>query len=360
MLSRLFRRSAADCSMQIVPAGREVKVNAKSTLLQAALDQSVPFPHNCRAGGCGKCKCRLVSGKVREMTDKSYILSADELKRNFILACQSIALTDVTVEVGIDAEAQPAHRVIHTRGEITALERLTHDILQVRAKLQDPAQYTAGQYAEIYVPGVIKDGARETRSYSFASAPGATGEVNSVSFFIRLVPGGAFTEWLFNEARVGTVLEGHGPYGDFWLRPGDAPLLCIAGGSGLAPILAVLEQAQAEGDTRGVSLFFGARTQQDLYALDRIKALEASWKGSFTFVPVLSAEPDDSGWSGRRGFIPEHFDAVLGDSLGRHHAYLCGPPPMIDACIKVMGDAGLESSSIFFDKFLDRSHVLEA
>lgn len=360
MLSRLFRRSAVDCTMQIVPAGREVKVNAKSTLLQAALDQSIPFPHNCRAGGCGKCKCRLVSGKVREMTDKSYVLSADELKRNFILACQSIALTDVTVEVEIDTMGHPAHPVIHTRGEITGLKRLTHDILHVQAKLQDPARYSAGQYAEIYVPGVVKDGVRETRSYSFASAPGSTGDVDSVSFFIRRVPGGAFTEWLFNEATVGTVLEGHGPYGDFWLRPGDAPLLCIAGGSGLAPILAMLEQARAEGDTRGVTLYFGARTQQDLYALDRIGALEASWQGSFTFVPVLSAEPDDAGWSGRRGFIPEHFDELPGDIIGRHHAYLCGPPPMIDACIKVLGNAGVESGNIFFDKFLDRSHVVEA
>ncbi|TJY59478.1 2Fe-2S iron-sulfur cluster binding domain-containing protein [Sinimarinibacterium sp. CAU 1509] len=360
MLSRLFRRSAVDCTMRIVPAGREVKVNAKSTLLQAALDQSIPFPHDCRAGGCGKCKCRLVSGKVRELTDKSYILSAEELKQNYILACQSTAQTDVTVEVDIDARGRPAHPVIHTRGEITALDPLTHDIMRVQARLEDPAIYTAGQYAEIYVPGVIKDGAREARSYSFASAPGTAGTVGTVSFFIRRVPGGGFTEWLFNEAKVGTVLEGHGPYGDFWLRPGDAPLLCIAGGSGLAPILALLEQAQIEGVTRDVTLFFGARAQRDLYALDRIEALKANWHGKFAFEPVLSAETDDSGWTGRRGFIPEHFEAVLGTRIGQHHAYLCGPPPMIDACIKVLNDAGIGEEGIFFDKFLDRSHVVEA
>lgn len=360
MLSRLFRRSAVDCTMQIVPSGRTVKVNAKATLLQAALDQSIPFPHDCRAGGCGKCKCRLVSGKVREMTDKSYILSAEELQQNYVLACQSVPQTDVTVEVDIDASDRPAHPVIHTRGEITGLDRLTHDILHVQARLQDPARYTAGQYAEIYVPGVIHDGVREARSYSFASAPGTADATDAVSFFIRRVPGGAFTEWLFSEARVGTVLEGHGPYGDFWLRPADAPLLCIAGGSGLAPILAVLEQARAEGVARDVTLFFGARTRADLYALDRIEALKAGWHGRFAFEPVLSAEPDDSDWSGRRGFIPEHFENVLGSGLGRHHAYLCGPPPMIDACIKVLGDAGVGADAIFFDKFLDRSHVLEA
>lgn len=359
MLSRFFRRSAVDCTMRIEPEGREVQVNGKSTLLQAALDQSIAFPHNCRAGGCAKCKCRLVSGKVREMTDKSYILSAEELQQNFILACQSTPLTDVVVEVDISADQGPAHPVVHTHGEITALERLTHDIMHVTARLETPALYTAGQYAEIYVPGVVTEGVRETRSYSFASAPGQSDSVDQVEFFIRRVPGGAFTDWLFNEATVGTSLEGHGPYGDFWLRPAARPLLCIAGGSGLAPILALLEQASIEGVARDVTLFFGARTQADLYGLDRVESLRASWKGQFVFAPVLSGEADDSDWDGRRGFIPEHFPGVLGEQLSQQQAYLCGPPPMIDASVKVLVDAGVKSSEIFFDKFLDRSHVVE-
>lgn len=360
MLSRLFKRSTVDHTLRIEPAGHALQVNAKSTLLQAALDQSIAFPHNCRAGGCARCKCRLVSGRVRELTDKSYILSAEELQQNFILACQSVALSDVVVEVELDASGGPKHPVVHTEGEIIQLNYLTHDILQVRVRLQTPALYTAGQYAEIYVPNVIQEGNRETRSYSFAAAPGDVDTVDSVEFFIRRVPGGAFTDWLFSEAKVGTVLEGHGPYGDFWLRPSQAPLLCVAGGSGLAPILAILEQAQKENATRDVTLFFGARTQQDLYALDRIEALRNSWDKSFRFVPVLSAENEASDWDGLRGFIPEHLSRVLGEGMGEHHAYLCGPPPMIDACVKVMRDGGIDEQSIYFDKFLDRSHVIEA
>lgn len=360
MLSRLFRRSPVDTTMRIEPAGQMLKVNAKATLLQAALDQGVAFPHHCRAGGCGKCKCRLLSGKVREMTDKSYVLSAEELRRNFILACQSVPLTDVSVEVELAAGHGPRHALVHTSGEITAIEHLTDDIVHVQARLKDAAQYSAGQYAEICVPGVIVNGVRETRSYSFASAPGADPDHHRVSFFIRRVPGGAFTDWLFTEAKVGTVLEGHGPYGDFWLRDGLAPLLFIAGGSGLAPVLAVLEQALLDGVSRDVTLFFGARTQRDLYALDRIESLRARWKGAFAFEPVLSALDTDAGWTGRRGFIAEHLGAVLGERLAAHQAYLCGPPPMIDSCIRMLRDAGVGDEAIFFDKFLDRSHVLEA
>jgi NAD(P)H-flavin reductase len=105
-------------------------------------------------------------------------------------------------------------------------------------------------------------------------------------------------------------------------------------------------------------LFFGAREQRDLYALERIDNLARSWMARFEFIPVLSAEPDNSGWSGRRGFIPEHLGDVLGQRFGEHHAYLCGPPPMIDACLKRIEGAGVDRSHIHFDKFLDRSHVV--
>lgn len=358
MLSSLFKRSTADHTLDIQPAGLKLKSNTKSTILQAALDQAVAFPHNCRVGGCATCKCKLISGRVREMTDKSYVLNSDELKQGYILACQSVALTDVTIEVTIGEHA--VHPIVHTAGEITRLTRLTHDIMNVEVKLDKPAMYTAGQYAEIFVPDVVKNGTRTARSYSVASAPGAATETDALSFFIRHVPGGEFTEWLFNKATVGTRLEGHGPYGDFWLRPGTAPLICIAGGSGLAPVLALLEQARIERITRDVVLFFGARAQRDLYCLQRIEELARTWMGRFEVVYVLSSEPENSGWEGRRGFVPEHMQAVVGHRAREHHAYLCGPPVMLDACIKWLEDAGVGPSNIHFDKFLDRSHVTEA
>ncbi|WP_428311841.1 2Fe-2S iron-sulfur cluster-binding protein [Hydrocarboniphaga sp.] len=356
MLSRLFQRSSSDHVLEIAPSGKILKTNAKTTILQAALDQAIAFPHNCRVGGCATCKCKLLSGRVREMTDKSYVLSAAELKQGYILACQSVALTDVRIEV--DIATRSAHPVVHTSGVITALEPMTHDILRVECRLKDAAAYTAGQFAEVYVKGVGAGDSRESRNYSFSAAPGVRDKVDTVEFFIRHVPGGAFTDWLFKHAKLGDEIEGHGPYGDFWLRPGTAPIVAVAGGSGLAPVIAMLEQARAERITRDVTLFFGARSQRDLYCLSRIEQLSNQWMARFEFVPVLSDEPANSGWTGLRGFIPQHFASVVGARLAEHHAYLCGPPPMIDACLKVFTDSGIAAENTHFDKFLDRSHVV--
>lgn len=359
MLARFFQRSRSEHVLEIAPSGATLKTNTKTTILQAALDQAVAFPHNCRVGGCGTCKCKLLSGRVREMTDKSYVLSSDELKQGYILACQSVPLTDVTVEV--DIAARSAHPVIHTSGVITALDKMTHDILRVQCRLKDPARYTAGQFAELYVSNTdTGTGGRQSRNYSFAGAPGVDSPVGTVEFFIRHVPGGAFTDWLFKSAKLGDEIEGHGPYGDFWLRPSSAPIVAIAGGSGLAPVIAMLEQARAERITRDVTLFFGARSQRDLYCLSRIEKLANQWMARFQFVPVLSDEPENSGWTGLRGFIPQHLVRMVGPRIGEHHAYMCGPPPMIDACRMVLSEAGIASRNTHFDKFLDRSHVATA
>ena len=132
----------------------------------------------------------------------------------------------------------------------------------------------------------------------------------------------------------------------------------LAGGSGLAPIKAILEQAASEGVARDVALYFGARTRADLYASPALEKLAASWRGRFAFVPVLSAEPDDSDWTGERGFVTEAVRRSLGGAIARHHVYLCGPPPMVDAALAVVRDAGTPEGQIYFDKFLDRSHLL--
>lgn len=357
MFDRLFRRPPSEYACQITPADIGIRISSKESLLQAALNQGVPFPYNCRAGGCGKCKCRLVEGKVKELTDKSYLLSAQEIKENYILACQSIPKSDVVVEVALE-KGRPEHPIIEASGIITSLKPLTHDILQVKMGLDKPMGYTAGQYAEISIPAEAKGGDGKSRSYSFACAPGQDDRTDHIDFFVRKVPGGVFTEWLFSQAQAGMKLDLHGPYGDFYLRPGTQPIICIAGGSGLAPIKAILKQAHRDKkSTRDVVLFFGARTQGDFYCLDEIEQIRRNWIGRFEFVPILSAEPEDSIWHGRRGMINEHLQTVVGERMVQHQAYLCGPPPMIDACIEVFLRGGMDPSQVHFDKFLDQRHL---
>ena len=357
MWKSLFKRSKAAYPVKIRPLDTEIEVPKDTPILEAALQRGIAFPHSCRVGTCGTCKCRLIEGKVYEITDKAHALTAEEMRENYILACQSLARSDLVIEVPNLSLTKIVHKIRNVGGTITALNSLTHDILELVVKTDFPVMYTAGQYCEIYVEGVVTDDARQQRSYSFAAAPGEK-PTDIVRFHIRKVPGGMFTTWLFEQAKVGQRLEGHGPYGDFGLRPASNPILCIAGGSGMAPIKAVLEQAIAEGVGRDVYYLFGVRAQRDLYGLEDMAEIGKAWRGRFEFVPVLSEEPEGSNWQGRRGFVTQHIAPVIGDRLRDCHVYMCGPPPMIDAAEKVIAEAGIDRQHVHFDKFYDRSHLV--
>ena len=322
--------------------GQTVAVEAKETVLHAALRAGIDFPNSCRVGGCGACKCKLASGRVTELTETSYLLSADELDDGYILACQSVPRSDVQIEVDLSAQAGVSGRVIEQR-------KLTHDIVELRIQLDQPIQYEPGQFANLSIeglPGV-------ERSYSFA-APVRSDD--QVSFFIRKVGDGPFSS-LVNEQDVsGRSVKLAGPYGDFWLRPHEAPMLLMAGGSGLAPILAILREAAARGSERSVTLAFGAREQGDLYALAEIESIARRWRGSFRFVPALSAEPEDSAWSGRRGLITDQLEDLLEPNA---HAYLCGPAPMIDSALALLSAHGVSRQHIHFDKFTTQADAAE-
>lgn len=314
-----------------------ITVQPKETLLQAALRQGIDFPHSCRVGGCATCKCRLVEGKVKELTQAGYILSDAELDQGYILACQSVPRGDV--KIAVDLQSAGARKQV--AGRIVAQDKLTHDIVRLRIQLDTSLPYKAGQFAQLALdelPGVA-------RSYSFASPvqPDA-----KVSFFVRKVPGGRFSSHVHEQSLVGQTVTVEGPMGDFWLRPADAPLLMVAGGSGLAPVLAMLEDALANGVKRPVTLLFGARTQADLYARDLIATLAQRWPSRFDFVPVLSQEPDSSAWTGQRGLVA---DALADHIVPTCHAYLCGPPPMVDSVRAQLLQRGVSSDHIHADRF---------
>lgn len=356
MFERFFRRSPSEFQLQVNPTGAPITAAAKDSLLLTALQNGIAFPHNCRVGGCGECKCRLVSGKVKELTDKTYLLSAEELQQNYILACQSQPRSDVVIEVKLREQAT-AHPVTETRGRITGSRALTHDILHLSIETEQALPHSAGQYVDIALPAAAGGTGKEVRSYSFARAPvGATPTL--LDFWIRKVPGGAFTEWLFAQDRTGESLSLIGPHGSFALRPDVGPIVCIAGGSGLAPIQAILEQAIRDKQAmRPLVVIMGARTQADVYGLDAINQIRRAWSGRFHFEAILSAEPEGSSWQGKRGLVNEHLPALLGERMAEHSAYLCGPPAMIDACVSALQNGGVAATRIHFDKFLDRSNT---
>ena len=344
--------------LTVRPLGRTIEASERATLLDAALDAGVPIPFSCNVGDCGSCICRLISGEVEELYP-SPVISPAQRQAGYLLACQTRARSDVTVELpGVDGAVEN-HPVLKTEGEIVALERLTHDILEVQVEIDIPMVYTAGQYAELAVPRILEEG----RNYSFAAAP-AQSERNILLFQIRHVPGGAFSGWLHKEDRVGEKLRVTGPHGQFALRNGTDPILCVAGGTGMAPILSVLEQALLDGAQRDVLYYYGCRSQRDLYAVEAMERIAADWPAKLRFEPVLSEEPAGTDWQGHRGLVTQQLTnegesqvmRAKGKRLSDHEAYLCGPPGMIDAAFELLVKYGVDPNKIFFDKFVDKRH----
>jgi NAD(P)H-flavin reductase len=199
---------------------------------------------------------------------------------------------------------------------------------------------------------------KEGRSYSFATAP-HIGQKQFL-FYIRKVPGGEFTDWLFGEDRTGQTLIMSGPYGKFGLAEEPATMTCVAGVSGMSAVMGVLQAALESGLKRDVRFIFGARSQKDLYCDDLIAQMASDWQskglGSFEYIPCLSEEPEDSAWQGSRGLCTEFIVDPASNTVSGQ-AYLCGPPGMIDAAIKVFENNGVSKDAIFFDKFLDKSNT---
>jgi 3-phenylpropionate/trans-cinnamate dioxygenase ferredoxin reductase subunit len=330
-----FRSRCRPTVAQINDIG--ISVNPKETLLQAALREGIDFPHSCRVGGCATCKCRLLSGHVRELTESGYVLTDDELDQGYILACQSVPRGEVRVVV--DLERHKAIRRV--RGKIVGQDKLTPDITRLVIQLEDRVSYRAGQYAELALDALPN--CRRAFSFATPTQPDAR-----VSFLIRRVPGGAFTSLVNDQALLGEGLTLAGPLGEFHLRPSTAPLLLIAGGSGLAPLLAILQDAADCGVERPTTLLFGARREHDLYALNEIATLAARWPASFRFVPVLSEVANDAPWDGARGLVTAHIPQWLEQGA---HAYLCGPPAMIDSATARLRGLGMDNNDIHADRF---------
>lgn len=333
----MFRFLTKSKTVTAVVNDRAITVQPAETLLQAALRQGIDFPHSCRVGGCATCKCKLLDGRVKELTHTGYILSDEDLDQGFILACQSIPQSDV--RIAVDTSRCGARRKVN--GRVIGQDRLTHDILRLRVQLDESLPYKAGQYALLSIASLPG----EARNYSFATSVRPDAQA---FFFVRKVPDGVFSGHVHEQDLVGRAVTVEGPLGEFWMRPATTPLILIAGGSGLAPILALLEEGAAARVARPVTLLFGARAQRDLYALDTIRELARRWQDRFDFVPILSEEPVDSSWRGSRGMVT---DGIADDLPADAHAYLCGPPRMIDAATDALIARGLARAHIHADRF---------
>ena len=308
------------------------------TILEAALQHGVCYPHGCRSGRCGSCKTRLIEGEVDMLQHTRYALTDEERAGGFILACRAVPRTDVAVAwLGDDDEAAAAPAQAF-EATIVALDDLTHDIKRLRVRPDGAApDFAAGQYAD------IRFGQLPARSYSMANRPGEP----ELEFHIRRVPGGVVSSHLHTAVRAGDRVALQAPRGASHLRACHrGPMLCIAGGSGLAPIKSIVETALAHGMQQAIHVYFGARAQQDLYLLDHFEALVRRHR-NLVFIPVLSEARSDTH---RVGFVTRAAADDLPDLRG-WKAYVAGPPTMVEAAMQMACSRGLGAQDMHADVF---------
>lgn len=327
-----------------INADKERVVDGGKPLLATLKEQEVFIPSACGGrGSCGLCKVKVAEGGGDLLPTETPWLSAEEQAEGFRLACQCKAKADIKLQI-----PEELLEVKAFQAEVASIVDLTHDIKQLQLKLIAPptVDYVAGKFMQLEVPEYELTNEPVYRAYSISSAPGSD---NVVEFEIRYVPNGICTTYVHQHLQEGDTMTINGPYGDFRLSDTGRDIVCIAGGSGMAPIKSILLDMEEKQINRKTRYFFGARAKRDLFLVDEMKRLESALP-DFRFIPALS-EPDAADqWEGDTGLITEVVGRHIDDASDME-AYLCGSPFMIDACIKVLTDKGMPESQIFYDKF---------
>lgn len=330
-------------TITVSPFSHEFVCEDGETVLDGALRNGLLLKYGCKHGGCGTCKVTLLDGDVAE-PGSTFALSAEDQSNDVILACASVPLEPCTIDVGpsglTEQEFFSGDTSRRFEAVIDTVDLLTEDIARVRFDLvTDRMEFTAGQFVNVEVPGT-----GVLRTFSMANAPQDPG---SVELICKLYDNGVFSTFLRSSVR-GAKVRLLGPYGTLRVRLSHRPILMIAGGSGLAPLLSMLRDLAATGSRRPVALYFGARTAADLYALDDIDKISRNLP-EFEFVPVLS-QSWSADWPGETGMVT---DAIRRRSPTlAHDAYLCGPPPMIDAAVPLLIERGVRPRNIYYDAFV--------
>ena len=331
-------------TVRLEPVGIEFEVDEDETVLHGAFRQGLQLMHGCKEGQCSSCKSFLLDGEVDLDRYSTFALPDFEEQEGWTLLCRAHALTDLEVElINYDEDVLKAGLPLVTaKARVTAVDELTHDIRRLELELLEPeeVEFHPGQYVDISIPGA--DG--NHRSFSMANLPSDKGRLE---FMIKLYPDGRFSGLLGSgEICEGTELEITGPYGMFTLRD-QSPrrLVFIGGGAGMAPILCLLRSLQERGIERDAVYYYGARTEDDLFHREELEAL-AGELPSFRYVPALS----HAEWDGEAGLITDVVER-LEEDLKDVDAYVCGPPPMVEAAQGLLMAKGVPESRIYFDKF---------
>lgn len=323
--------------------GHHFEVKDGETVLDAALRQGRVLPYSCRTGTCGTCKASVVEGSVDYGAYAPQTLTDTERAAGRALLCQAKPMSDIVIDAQEIAAAESI-RIKTLPCRVTALDRLSHDVmgLQLRLPQGQELNYIAGQYIDI----LLRDGRRRSFSLAAVPKPGVDLEIH-----VRHVPGGRFTSQVFDSLKERDLLRFQGPFGTFFLRDdSDRPVVLMAGGTGFAPIKAIVEQALENGAERPMHLFWGVRARRDLYMPELIEQWQRLDGDRILVTVVLSAPDPTDDWSGETGWV-HHSVLRRFPDLSAAEVYASGPPPMIEAAKPAFRAAGLDDGRFYFDSF---------
>lgn len=324
----------------IINGSKEIEVTSDETLLTILSQNKIFISSAC--GGkatCGLCKCQVTEGGGEVKPTELPLLSAMDKENKVRLTCQvkPTAITKITIPEGLLTAKE-------FKTKLVKMVDLTYDIKLLDFKLIKPntMPFKPGQFAQIKVPGIDI-----VRAYSIASN---ASDPSHIEMIVRYVPNGQASNYVFKALSVGDTVTLTGPYGKFFLQEqSKRDIVCIAGGSGKAPIRSILARLKEQGMTRKVRYFFGAKAVRDLYYTQEMQQLSKEYP-NFEYIPALSSPLPEDKWTGATGLITDVLDRMTGN-LAESEAYLCGSPGMIDACIKVLNKHDIKQANVFYDKF---------
>lgn len=319
----------------VQPQNLRVSIQSGQNLLDVLRENAVPISYSCMSGRCGTCRCKVTQGTVQHSGPENGRPEMDQ--DTYVLACQSVLTNNCTIEIP-DMDEVVVHPAKIIKGTVLAIEELTHDIRRLRIKPAKPMAFSPGQYATLqFTPDHI-------RPYSWAGLPND----DEMEFQIRQVPGGRVTDHVFSSLKVGDAVRISGPLGTAYLRQKHlGPMLCVGGGTGIAPIVSIVRGAMAADMHNPMHVYFGVRSQEDSYDLARLRRL-AQEHGNMTLHVVVATGPVHAGM--RSGLVT---DAIQQDLpvLNNFVGYFCGAPAMVEALSSLAQSLGMPLDKIHADAF---------
>ena len=321
---------------------KEILVDMGNTVLEAALEQGVNFPHGCKTGNCGACKSEKISGDIEMSPFSEFALEPEEEEKGMILACRSVPWSDCEIRIIDDQLEETLHdfKVINIECVVKKLTKVTDDIyiLNLKINSEEEFKFKAGQYAELYF-----DQCKE-KHFSMANPP----STNELEFHIKTLDGGEVSDYVKNTLEVGETIKVKGPFGNAYLRDGHkGPIIAVAGGTGLAPILSIIQASQDIKMKQPIQVYYGAQSEKDLYFVKQFEEMIQNNK-NLSFFPVVM-EPSKSKEL-RSGLVTDVVIENIKDFDG-YKAYLAGPPKMVEAAEKILSSHGIRKVDMHSDAF---------